>query len=55
MKYNVLSAWISKHNPSEVWDDPFPNFISCTVEYWERVSNLTPHFIMGVINYPCLG
>ena len=31
----------------------FPNVNGCTVEVWERISNLIPHFIMGVITYTC--
>ena len=51
-----ISAWISNHMPSEVWDEityPFPNFNGCTVEVWEWVSNFVPHFVMDLITYPC--
>ena len=42
--------------PSKVWDKityPFPNFNGATLEVWEWVSNFIPHFIMGLITYPC--
>ena len=42
--------------PSKVWDEiiyPFPNFNGATIEVWKWVSNFIPHFIMGVITYPC--
>ena len=28
---------------------PFPNFNGYTVEVWERISNITPHFITNAI------
>ena len=43
-----ISAWISHHIPSQVWDEityPFPNF----VEVWDWVSSFIPVFIMDVI------
>ena len=52
----LFPAWISKHMPSEVWDDitySFPNFNGTTVEVWGWISNFIPDFIMGVITYPC--
>ena len=54
----LISAWISIHMPSNVWDEityPFPNFNGCTVEVSEWISNFTPQFIMWVIAYPCWG
>ena len=33
----------------------FPDFNSCTVEVWDRISNFNPHFIMDVITYPVKG
>ena len=54
--YMGLNGRISNHVPSEVWDEityPFPNFNSATVEVWGWISNFIPHFIMGVITYPC--
>ena len=33
---------------------PFPNFSACNIEVCKRISNLTPHYIMDVITYPCL-
>ena len=41
--------------PSEVDDNiayKFPHFNSATVEVKEWISNLIPHFIIDVINYP---
>ena len=32
----------------------FPNFSACNIEVCKRISNLTPHYIMDVITYPCL-
>ena len=32
---------------------PFPNFNSATIEDWEWISDVTPHFIMDVITFPC--
>ena len=40
--------------PREVWDEmtyQFLNFNGSTVEVWEWISNLIPHFIMDVITY----
>ena len=55
----ILSpARISNHISSKVWDEiinPFPNLNGCTVEVWEWISNLIPHFIMDVITYPYKG
>ena len=31
---------------------PFPNFNGATVEVWELLSNIIPHFMMDVITYP---
>ena len=34
--------------PSKVWDEiiyPYPNFNCATVEVWEWINNVTPHFI----------
>ena len=52
----LIPASISNYKPSKVWDEiiyPFPNFSGCIVEVWKWISNLTPHFIMDVITYPC--
>ena len=27
--------------------------MACTIEVWEWISNSIPHFIMGIITYPC--
>ena len=38
-----------------LWDEilyPFPNLNGCTIEVWEWINDITPHFIMGVIIYP---
>ena len=32
---------------------PFPYFNSCTIEVWDGISNLIPHFTEHVITYPC--
>ena len=32
---------------------PFPNFNGATVEVWERVNNVIPHFTGPVITNPC--
>ena len=31
----------------------FPNFNGATVKVWEWINNVTPHFILYVITYPC--
>ena len=39
----LLLIWISNHMPSKLWNDltyPLPNSNGCTVEVWERISNL---------------
>ena len=39
---------------NNMWDEityPFPNISGWTVEVWEWISNLIPHFIMDVITY----
>ena len=41
----LISAWISNHMSSKMWDGityPFPNF----KEVWEWISNPIPHFIL---------
>ena len=40
---------------SKVWGEiahQSPDFNGATVEVWEKISNLIPHFIMVVITYP---
>ena len=32
---------------------PFQNFNGCTLDGLEWISNVTPHFVMGVITSPC--
>ena len=47
---------MSSHLPSKVWDEiayPFPNFNGFTIEVSKWMSNFIPHFMMGVITYPC--
>ena len=42
--------------PSKVWNDityPFPNFNGSTIEVWVWISNSIPHFVIGMITYPC--
>ena len=42
----LISAWISNHKLSIVWDKityPFPNFNGCSAEVWERISNFIMH------------
>ena len=46
------------HMPNMVWDEinyPFPNFNGCTVEVWERISNLIPHAYCGCNYLSMLG
>ena len=50
----LISAWISNHMSSKVWDEityPFPNFNGCAIEVWEWISEFIPHFILDVITY----
>ena len=56
-RFALIPVWIVNHMPRNVWDEityAFPNFNGCTVEVWGWISNIIPHFIMGVITYPCL-
>ena len=42
----LIPACLSNYTHYKVWDIipyPFPNFNGCTVEFWEWVSNFTPH------------
>ena len=44
------------HTPNKVWHEityPFPNFFGFIVDVWEWVSNISSHFIMGIITNPC--
>ena len=48
----LIPAWITNHLPGKVWDEityPFLNFNGATVEVWEWISNIIPHFIMDVL------
>ena len=54
----LISAWISNHTPSKVWNKityPFPNFNGATIEVWEWMNNFIPYFIRDAITYPCWG
>ena len=54
--HGLISAWISNHMPSEVWDEityPFPNLNGCTFEVWKWISNFIPHNVMHAFTYPC--
>ena len=56
LRLSLISAGISNHMPSKVWDEisyPFSNFNGSTVEVWEWICNFTPHYIMDVITNPC--
>ena len=47
-----LSAWISNHIPSKVWNEiiyPFPRFNGAVVEVWEWINNFIPNFIRDVL------
>ena len=49
VKSLIMLPWISNHMISKVWGEityPFPNFNGATVEVWEWISNLIPHFMM---------
>ena len=51
-----IPAWISNHMPSEVRNEityPFQNFNCCTVEVYEWMNYIIPHFVTGVITYLC--
>ena len=51
-----ISAGISNHMPSEVWEGitfyPYPNFYRCIVEVWEWLINVILHFVMYISTYP---
>ena len=52
----INPSMLTNYMPIERWNEityPFPNFNDVTVEVWELISNLSPHFIMDVITYPC--
>ena len=60
-KYPCIIVDKSLHEPDncmrdKVWGEityPFLNFIACTVEVQEWISNFIPYCIMDVITYPC--
>ena len=56
-QFNVnLNMTKKKNIHYKVWDEityALPNFIGCTVEVWEWISNLIQHFAEHVISYPC--
>ena len=47
-KYNMFSKVCDENTYL------FLNFKGYTVEVWECIGNLTPHFMMDVITYPCM-
>ena len=52
----LIPAWMTNYTHYKVWDEityPFPNFNGCTVEVWEWISSLIPHFTVHVITYSC--
>ena len=54
--FYLIPAWINNRMPSRVSEEinyPFPNLDGCTVVFWDWISDISPHFIMGVIIYPC--
>ena len=53
---NSISACINNHMSSKVSDEfpyPFPNINGATVEVWECIYNIFPHFKIGIITYSC--
>ena len=51
---NLIPA--KNHIPPKMSDEityPFSNFNDATLEVWERMSNLSPHFVKDMISYPC--
>ena len=53
----LIPARISNYTIYKVWGEityPFSNLNGCTVEVWEWIINLIPHFTWYVITYPCL-
>ena len=52
----LITAWVSNHMYSKVWDEItylFPKFNGFANEVWESISNSTPHFILYVVTYLC--
>ena len=50
----LITAWISNHMLSNLWDEitfPFSNFNGATVDVLKWISNFSPHFIMVMIIY----
>ena len=51
----VIRAWIRYHMLSKMWDEviyPFPNINCFTVEVWEEIKDVVPHFMMDGITCP---
>ena len=49
----LIPAWINNYIYYKMWDEiiyPFPNYKGCTVDVWEWISNLFPHFIGHMIS-----
>ena len=52
----LILAWVTNDSHHKIRDEityPFLNFNGGTVEVWECISNLIPHFTALVITYPC--
>ena len=50
--FTLIPAWIINYIHYKVWDDitfPFPNFNGASVEVWEWMNNIIPHFTEQVI------
>ena len=54
---SLLLTWINfNHMPNKVrveFSYLFPNSTCAAIRIWEWISNSVPHYIMGVITYPC--
>ena len=54
--FTLIPEWISDYDHCIVWDEianPFSNFNSPTVEFWEWIWYFIPLFIGHAITYPC--
>ena len=52
----LISAWLSNHMPSKVWDEiiyPFLNYNGGNVEVKIWIGNLIQHFVMDASTYLC--
>ena len=53
----LILPWIINHVPDKVWDEityPLPRLNGGIIEVSEWISNFIQHFMMDMINYPCL-